>query len=261
MSTYLSAESPIDERALPTIASVKAQWLQNAGAGLGAIAVVIALRMLWHTITISTGLTTSEFPADWPLTAAIAAGLGLLLFGLLMVLRNSLDELIEAGEWSALNGELEQMTQTNATLNETIDALRHQLADTKAELSQQLSHRTAHAFIPATPVADAGHQLPDARTLAERIYRGQAWDRSTMQAAGWTQAKWAAAKDALLTAGVIAYAGRNPQRRLNTWAEATAALDVYALRLQKASLAASLAMTNDATPEVATTNHDQEGRG
>ncbi len=255
MTSFVSA-NPAPPDTL-TVQGVQAGWLQNAGAGIGMVAAVIALRLLWHAIAVGVGLTPNVFPADWAVTLAVAAGLALLLFGVLMVLRSSLDEIVEAGEWAALLADMEQLEQTNATLNETIDALRHQLADTKAELSQQLSQRSSHAFVAAAAAADAGRQLPDARTLVERIYRGQNWNRETMQAAGWTQAKWSAAKETLLAAGVIHYAGRNPQRRTATWAEATAALDDYAVRLQKASLT----MNNDTTPEVATNINDAAGRG
>ena len=80
-----------------------------------------------------------------------------------------------------------------------------------------------------------------------------------MQAAGWTQSKWATAKAVLVDAGVIAYAGKTPQRVVATYAEAVERLTIYAQRIEAAGHLTTT--NNDTTPEVATTPNNQRGGG
>ena len=259
--SYIAAE-PLNQPTPPplTIASVHAAWLQNAGAGAGVAAIVIALRLLWHALLRSLHLTSANIPGDWPLTLLLAGSLALLAFGLLTFIRSSIDELIDAQEWHAMRTQIEDLEAETQSLTAANEGLRHQLADAKAQLLQDRRQRSAGAYVAptATPPALAAIQ-PDAKELAERLYRGLAWGRTDMQAAGWTQSKWATAKAVLVDAGVITYAGKTPQRIAATYAEAVDRLSVYAQRIEAAGTLTTT--NNDTTPEVATTPNNQRGGG
>jgi hypothetical protein len=259
--SYVSAEPVTQPTAPPlTIASVQANWLQNAGAGAGVAAIVIALRLLWHAMMRSLHITSASIPEDWPVTLLLAGALAMLAFGMLMFIRSSIDELIDAQDWHEMRTLIEQLEAETQSLAEANEGLRYQLADAKAQLLQDRRMRSAGAYVAptATPPAFAAIQ-PDANELAERLYRGMAWGRTDMQAAGWTQSKWATAKAVLVDACVIAYAGKTPQRIAATYSEAVDRLTIYAQRIEAAGHLTTT--NNDTTPEVATTPNNQRGGG
>ena len=74
-----------------TTASVRAQWLQNFGGGIGAAVLVTAGWLVVHGALVALGFTSQPWP-DGARVAVWAGTTGAIVFGVLMLVRSSLDE-------------------------------------------------------------------------------------------------------------------------------------------------------------------------
>ncbi|MGA1114789.1 MAG: hypothetical protein ACO3TI_07580, partial [Aquiluna sp.] len=94
-------------------ASVLATWQENAGGGIGIFTFVVGMRVLLQIIGAALGFVESPLPSleNMQLWLMIAAVLGIILFGVLMIVRSSLDELVQYGEWQAMAAEIEELEQ------------------------------------------------------------------------------------------------------------------------------------------------------
>lgn len=185
------------------IGQVLAVWLENFGAGLGAAAVVLA----------GAWLCSLAVAIDWGLARSLAGIIGLAVFGLIMFLRASLDEIVQASEWNQAMLDLAAADEEIAALradNETLTASNRRLETENFVLQRRQTEQRNGATQFVARARSDNPTIADARHLIERSHRGMAWSRATMMAAGWSKTQWELAQETLITAGVISYRGRNP---------------------------------------------------
>lgn len=204
MANFVPPETTIIEppRRPDRAGQVFAAWLENFGAGLGAGAVVLAgawLLGLW-------------LPIDWALARSLAGIVALFVFGIIMFLRASLDEIVQAHEWNQAMADLAAADDELTTLRADVETLTATNRRLESELFILQRRQTEQRTSPVQFVARARTDNPthaDAQQLIERSHRGLAWSRAAMMQAGWTKNQWELAQETLIAAGVIVYHGRN----------------------------------------------------
>lgn len=221
----------------PTSAGeVYAGWLQNAGAGLGAAAVLIGLWLAVHGLAHRTGWMARPWP-DAAVVAVAALVTALLTFGVLMFLRASLDEIVQAGDWNRAMSDMETLREANRQLADRLSVRSEELRQLRAELLIASRERQSASTVQyVSPAAPDTHGIDDARTLLERATRKQDWSREGMKAAGWTQPQWETARDTLIAARLLAYNGKWPKLILADYEQACQALEAYKARMAQAKM-------------------------
>jgi hypothetical protein len=224
-----------------TVAAVGAQWLHNLGGGLGAAVVWVAGSFAVHGAAYWMGDSLGVDIDPWPNPvrvgiAAFVVGCG--VFGLLMALRASLDEIVQAGEWNQLQAEYDALEQEHndsmAAWSNKYQLLQRDLATLQADYKLLLARKGPlpgsevknYVAIDAAPVQARG-TLPqveqpgyvartkatargDATTLLERAYHKHKWSRDAMMTDHkWNKERWYAARDWLVAAKVLYYDGEN----------------------------------------------------
>lgn len=225
---YEGSRRPVDSR------QVFATWLENAGAGIGAAAVLVALWLAVHGLIYRIGW----FDAPWPdpaVLAVAAAIVALLAFGALMLLRASLDEIVQASEWNQAMADMAELEAENERLADRLAVRTEELRQLRAEmLIANRERQTAKTVQYVAPAAPDTHGINDARTLLERATRKMDWSRDGMKAAGWTQPQWELARDTLIAAKLLAYNGKQPRLVLSDYEQACSALEQYKVRISQA---------------------------
>jgi hypothetical protein len=214
---------------------VLATWLENAGAGLGAAAVLVALWLAVHGTGHKLGWIVQPWP-DGATVAVAAAIVGLLAFGALMLLRASLDEIVQASEWNQAMADIDALRAANRGLADKLAVRSEELRQLRAELliaSRAQQSRSVQYVAPAAPDTRG---IDDARTLLERATRKMDWSRDGMKAAGWTQPQWELARDTLIAAKLLAYNGKWPKLVITNYEQACDALEHYKARMAQAKL-------------------------
>lgn len=225
---YEGARRPQDSR------QVFATWLENAGAGIGAAAVLVALWLAVHGVLYRIGWQAQPWP-DAAVVAVSALIVALLAFGVLMLLRASLDEIVQASEWNQAMADMAELETENQRLADRLSVRTEELRQLRAEmLIANRERQTARTVLYVPPAAPDTHGIDDARTLLERATRKQDWSRDGMKAAGWTQPQWELARDTLIAAKLLAYNGRQPRLVLTDYAQACEALEQYKVRISQA---------------------------
>lgn len=211
---YVPAQSPELHQQTPqgaTVQTVWALWLGNVGAGIGAAVVLFVVLVMLARVELLPALA-------WAISG------GAVVFGALMVLRFSLDEIVEAWEW-------QRMLADNVALVEENDVLRERIASLEADINYERLQRAAMART-ATPsrvsvmptVEPSGRK--DAETLLQRYYMGMSFARDEMgNKAGWTPSRWNAAMEILKAAGVAQVVGKRTVIQVDTMTEAMSRLD------------------------------------
>lgn len=208
--TYVPAV--IDQPKTQTSDSVLAKWVDNAGAAIGVFAVVVGLRVLAQIIGAAVGLAASQLPSldSVQLWAAIGAVLGVIVFGVLMVLRSAMDELVQYNEWSAMQQELEERDAEVAELEDELAAMRQRyanaiedLAETRRSLHGAMAQAAQRYRAPEQPAEPAVQR--DAKFLIGLAYRGSKWSRDHVVRtyADWTPTRWTDARNLLEQAGIV----------------------------------------------------------
>lgn len=225
---YEGARRPQDSH------QVFATWLENAGAGIGAAAVLVALWLAVHGLAYNIGWQAQPWP-DGAVVAIAALIVGMLAFGLLMVLRASLDEIVQAQEWNQAMADMAELEAENARLADRLAVRTEELRQLRAEmLIVNRTKQSASTVQYVAPAAPDTHGIDDARTLLERATRKMDWSRDGMKATGWTQPQWELARDTLIAAKLLAYNGRQPRLVLTDYAQACEALEQYKVRISQA---------------------------
>ena len=220
----------------PTSAGeVYAGWLQNAGAGLGAAAVLVGLWMAVHGLVHRIGWMARPWP-DGAVVSVAALVAALLTFGVLMFLRASLDEIVQAGDWNRAMSDMETLREANRQLGDRLNVRTEELRQLRAELLIASRERQASTVQYVAPAAPDTHGIDDARTLLERATRKQDWSREGMKAAGWTQPQWETARDTLIAARLLAYNGKWPKLVASDYEQACQALEAYKARMAQAKM-------------------------
>jgi hypothetical protein len=206
MPNYVSAGELVEtQNQVQTVQSVWAVWLGNAGAGFG-FGLIVA-------IVVNRALNFSALDtAIWGLCA------GGLMFGALMVIRLSLDELHQAWEWQRMIADLDSMANENATL-------RDRIASLERDINYERLQRSARAQVPeprrvdVMPAVDGARR--DAETLLQRHFMGVSFARDVMVSnAGWTPTRWNEAMEILKAAGIAVTNGKRTVIQVATMVEA-----------------------------------------
>lgn len=214
----IQQRTEVARRPRPTVREVLAQWLQNAGGGIG-IGVVVAVAA-W----------VGQAPESWMMQAPVAAGLS--TFAVLMAWRAGLDELMDARRIIAARRQMEQRvaaaearmrntrTQLEAAFDEiealekSVERLTYERDSALTEAGRQreaAANRQRSTFTPAANVAP--NVINDAYEMIRyRFDHGRYLSRRRAEEErGWAQERHRAAQQLLLDAGVATVNGTQPQ--------------------------------------------------
>jgi hypothetical protein len=179
---------------------------------------------------VGTSLGVDIAPWPSPMRVGIAAFVvGCGVFGLLMALRASLDEIVQAGEWNQLQAEYDalevELAETNAAWESKYGMLRqdHNLLQAEHKLLLMRKgnplagapDKMVHAKQPEVVLPQKDGALSDAIELMTRAYHKQPWSRDHMVDknkhgdAAWPTKRWLDARQWLLDAKVLYYVGEN----------------------------------------------------
>lgn len=189
-------------RAPMTAGNVMAVWLQNFGGGLGAA--VLAGVLAW------------QLGADGWAVARWAVIAGAVVFGVLMILRSAIDEIVDALDYRAMIADMDALEVQMAEqadahavevnrLNGLVRTLQHDLNIARSEAWQRSAGPHSRPAVDlATEPAPPDPARDDAQKLLERAYGGQQWGKDAMRTyTGMTSTRWAAARDLLQRRGII----------------------------------------------------------
>ncbi len=233
-TTFVPAIEPAAQVREPTSTtrSVWARALENMLAGVGAGLAFAALVYVAWGAAYQLTWTADPWPSlAWTWFSALL--IALLFGGVLTAIRFGLDEVLEGWDWAYTQKRMTDQDATIAELHSQLDTAKQDAIRLRSELVMATKYGGKESqFVPATgPVEQS---VADAKTLLEREYRGSAWSRDAMKGAGWTKTQWEAARNTLVAARVIAYAGKNPQRVASTYELACASLERWRLDMIKA---------------------------
>ena len=204
-------------RPRPTMGEVLAQWVQNAGGGVG-VGVVVGVS-LW----------VAGAPEAWLWQGALSGGL--VTFAGLMAWRAGLDEMMDARRVVQAKRQMEQRVaaaeaQTKATrrqlevafdeievLEKSVDRLTYERDQALTEASRQreaAANRQRSTFTPAANVAP--NAINDAYTMVNYRFDHNRYlsRRRAEEELSWTQERHRTAQQLLLDAGVAAINGTQP---------------------------------------------------
>lgn len=254
MATFVPPTPPADTTIIEAprgprdAAAVRAQWLQNFGGGIGAFAVVLALRSIASYIWPVAGWE------GWLEVTKVAGIVGLLVFGLLMLLRAALDEIVQAGDWNQAMQDIEDLLAENEQLKTDLTAAQRQAAYAETQLSV-MERKAVHVDAkvqrvdPAPPLSG---KWADAKHLIQRQASGAGWGRDALVAAGWTPTRWGDAMDILQRARLAVKSGRaNVLPKDLSYQECLDRFNAYQ-RSHQDAFGRFAASSDEATPEVAT---------
>lgn len=195
------------QRQLMTQRQVTAQWSQNFGGGVGAATLVVAGWITVHGAAYGIGWTPAPWP-DWGRVAIGAGVVGMVVFGGLMFLRSSIDEIMAASDWQRINADLDAAIADVEVLKAALAAERHRA--TVAELARDTFAMRANRApaVAVTPQPEDSQMWEDARALITRRWNGLKWGRDTMTDTGWTPTRWAEAMELLKVAQIAVASGR-----------------------------------------------------
>jgi len=214
--TFVAAEPP--PMRTRTGNSIMAAWADNAGAGIGVLAVIVGLRVLAQIVGAGLGVVDSPLPsgesmAIWLIIGAVS---GVVLFGVLMILRSALDEIVQYGEWSAMQAEIDELQAEALELSASADEYRrlYERAVEAASTARRDAHRAMRRESTSTYVAPEPEAVDDdleldARMLLQIMYSPEpaGWKSITNKYADWTRARWTAARDLLEDAECVRTVG------------------------------------------------------
>lgn len=214
--TFVAAEPP--PMRTRTGNSIMAAWADNAGAGIGVLAVIVGLRVLAQIVGAGLGVVDSPLPsgesmAIWLIIGAVS---GVVLFGVLMILRSALDEIVQYGEWSAMQAEIDELQAEALELSASADEYRRlyeravEAASTaRRDAHQAMRRESTSNYVAPEPDAVNDDLELDARMLLQIMYSPEpaGWKSITSKYADWTRARWTAARDLLEDAECVRTVG------------------------------------------------------
>lgn len=186
-------------------ATVQAKVLENLQAGVGVASVVVGGAVVWYTV------------AEWQAweaayrVAGIATGAGAMWFGVLSVVRFSLDEMRDMYEWLRLQ-------ELAASYYLQIEQLKADNAELRKENRRLQSHVKTQEFNEASKgareVVQAADKYETLRHNAEEILtrwaQGISYSRDATQ---MSRQDWEGAMRLLDSAGLIERDEKNPRKR------------------------------------------------
>lgn len=224
-------------RPRPTMGEVLAQWVQNAGGGVGVGGVV------------GVSLWVAGAPEAWFWQGSIAAGI--VAFCGLMAWRAGLDEMMDARRVVQAKRQMEQRVaaaeaQTKAArrqlevafdeieaLEKSVDRLTYERDQALTEASRQreaVANRQRATFTPATNTAP--NAINDAYEMVHYRFDHNRYlsRRRAEEERGWTQERHREAQQLLLDAGIAEINGTQPRMTVATLDEALTTLGSFIVR-------------------------------
>ena len=224
-------------RPRPTMGEVLAQWVQNAGGGVG-VGVVVGVS-LW----------VASAPESWIWQGSLSAGL--LTFAGLMAWRAGLDEMMDArrvvqakrqmeqrvaaaeGQAKATRRQLEAAFDEIETLEKSVQRLTYERDQALTEASRQreaTANRQRSTFTPAANVAP--NAINDAYTMVNYRFDHNRYlsRRRAEEELSWTQERHRNAQQLLLDAGIAEISGTQPRMTVATLDEALTTLGSFVVR-------------------------------
>lgn len=199
-TSYVSAQPPVqaEPKPVPTREGISAQVQGNAAGGIGAMAIVVAGWLIVWGILHAVGLLAPAWPN--PVQVIVGAAIaGLLTFGVLSFVRNSLDEAFDVNDRLRMQTYITELEQGISLRNERIKALIAELES--ANLTASVAPIKATTTFVA-PEQRLGPEWKDAQELVVRRWNGQSWGRDALRSAGWTDKRWDTAMEVVYRAGV-----------------------------------------------------------
>ena len=203
--TIINQDVAPQERPHLTADEVRAQWLQNAGGGLGVACIVglVAVVAVWGA------------GADWQ-TAVIAVavssvGAGLFAFGVLMAVRSVIDEVMDIHAWRNMVADLAAYEADLQAAEETIAARNTRIKELERELAGAQEAARGKNFTTAEPESTSPLG-EDVRELVRIRYAiGEHPSRRYMaDTYQWSQPRHERAVSELRRAGVLVGERNNP---------------------------------------------------
>ena len=190
-----STEVIEEHRPAITVQTVWAIWLGNFGSGLG-VGVIVAI------------LVNRVFNFTWADTVIWSLCAAGLVFGVLMAVRFSLDEIVEGWEWRRALADIERLEAENAVLRSRLEALQRDYEHAQLQLRAR-ANLPAGNRVDVLPKATTDGPVRDAMTLLDYHYAGKPWARDHMRTyANWGRTRWEAALDVLKAAGIVSVKAR-----------------------------------------------------
>ena len=207
-ASFVSAQPPptvlVDDRAqVITMHSVRAEWAQNCGGGIGAGILVACAWLILHGALYAIGMTVTPWP-DAAQVAIAATIVGAIVFGVLMLVRSALDEVVESLDWQRAMSDLEAADAEIAELRTLLTAAekRADIAENQARV--QAANQANHKYV--APAPERAQVWRDCEWLIQRRFDAGTWSRSNvtkLSGVGWTQGQWKATMDKLTLAGLV----------------------------------------------------------
>jgi hypothetical protein len=223
MQTELIEQPQAWSKPPDTPSTVLAKWLDNAGAGIGAMAVVGVLAWL--------------VSRDWATVAWWALPAGVAMFGALMIARAALDEVFAYADYRAMLADIDSLTQQleegETAHDEACDRLTTRIRVLQNELN--LERKTtwdrhagpnSHAAVEIAEAPTAADPVrDDAEKLLTEAFAGRNWGKDAMREGfGMTSTQWAAARDLLIKRGIVVRGNKQTYLNHRSLAEALSAL-------------------------------------
>lgn len=237
---FVAAHEPAP-RSAPSNDAVSAKWKDNAGVWIGTFAALMGAQVIVFLALYVIGWHDTWYPPwsalqQW---AVFSFALGMILFGLLMAWRSSLDEREKAGElmyWQGLveqaQADLEEAAARIEELQQRLDMAQVELRDQYVQM--QVAMRSAKQFVPEAPAASS-EPVPiaiyrDAALLASlSLTPGMEYSRDKVcRKYSWTTSRWYAARDLLVAANVWAKGDKTTEILAQSRPAGLAMLSLYA---------------------------------
>lgn len=210
--TTIQEMNVFENKRAVTHRQVTASWLENAGAGLGAAALLISGWIAVHGAGHAIGWIVPPWP-DW-LQVGIGAGVtALAVWGALTFSRSAIDELVTSGDWHRMQQDLDAASAIIETLKAELKAERKRASVAELQrdtLTARMTQRRDIQRVAVTPQPELGPAWADARHLIERRWRGLKWGKDALtgrDGAGWTPTRWMEAMELLKRSGVAVRGG------------------------------------------------------
>lgn len=187
-------------------ATVQAKMLENAQAGLGVASVIIGVSILWYAVTS----WASMEPALR--IFAIALGAALCWFGILSVIRFSIDEMRDMYQWLRLQETAakyyEQIQQLKA---DNLELRRENRKFQSAAKTQEFNQVTKNAREVVKAVDKYDGLRKNIDDILTRWSHGLKYGRDDVT---MTRQEWEASMRCLDSAGVLGVDDKNPRKRI-----------------------------------------------
>lgn len=206
-------------------ATVQAKVLENLQAGVGVASVVVGGAVVWYTVA-----EWSAWEAAYRV-AGIATGSGAMWFGVLSVVRFSLDEMRDMYEWLRLQElaasyylQIEQLKADNAEL-------RRELKRANALIrTQEFEQASAGAKEVVTPEDKYAALRRNIDAILQRWAQGLPYGRDHVH---MTEGEWRQAMEAMEAAGVAGRGGPGGRQRVVTATDLTQAQQAVERKLTR----------------------------